>query len=231
MTVHPRPATFCAGAMTGGDDEDGAGKGEASEAQAQSQAARQLLDGELTAEIVALHGAVFSSLSATAAGSAGSSNASNGLHLNEDTTRASFMRRYQLGVQLLASLGPGAAPLAAAQHGPGSAAAVGTAGLSRQVDDATLGGHLYRLCSEHVQMAKAAASTAADAAAAAEGKAVAGPGKGGRKAAPGMSTKGAALLEEGPPGFDIQAPCVEELVLLQVGQEVFWLPACCLSLA
>lgn len=75
---------------------------------------------------------------------------------------------------------------------------------------------ICRLCCEHAALSKAAAATSADAAAAAFGR-------GKRKQAGRKGVRGSAAEEAEEDGdlsrlgIDIQAPCVEEIVLLQVG--------------
>ena len=74
-----------------------------------------------------------------------------------------------------------------------------------------------RLCSEHAALSKAAAATSADAAAAALTHAS--KRKQGRKGGRGTAAAAEEDDEEASLsrlGLDIQAPCVEEIVLLQV---------------
>jgi midasin len=117
-----------------GGEDDSAEGAEASEAEAKTSAARQLLDGELLSEVVALHGRIFRAL---AAGSTQSTTQSTALTLAPAiapaATRAAFTRAYDFGTQLLAGLGPGPAGMSPEAEG-----------LTVGLDEATLTGHLYR---------------------------------------------------------------------------------------
>ncbi len=119
---------------------------EASEAQAATAAARQLLDGPLLSDIVALHAAVFGALGLQKQQQQGG----GGLRqCDSQSVRAAFLQRYQLGAQLLAVLGPGgpglgpAGPSGAQAH-PLEAAAGWDLALGPEADAATATGHLFR---------------------------------------------------------------------------------------
>ncbi len=82
-------------------DEGGAEEEEASEAQSASAAARQLLDGEILADVVRLHGAVYRLLDggtapAAAAGLPGAAGAAPGSYLEAERVRADFLHAYQV---------------------------------------------------------------------------------------------------------------------------------------
>lgn len=92
-------------------EEQGEGAGEASEAQAASTAARQLLDGPLLSDIVALHAAVFAALTPSSPAqhvqraSAGvPALAGQDLHCDVHALRAAFLQSYQMGAQVGAAL-------------------------------------------------------------------------------------------------------------------------------
>ncbi len=107
------------------------------------QAARQLLDGEALEDIVRLHAAVFGTL----ADMLGAAHPAVGAqqHLGPAAAQHSFAMSYELGAELLESLGlrardgGGNGGVADEQQGSPALLLQGAA-----VDDATLNGHLFR---------------------------------------------------------------------------------------
>lgn len=186
----------------GGQEQGGEEEGPATAAQAKSSGARQLLDGELLADVVRLHAAVYGVLAerqqqqaaGEAAGSVGVG--ANGRDALGAEAEAAFLRSYQLGSELMAAVG---------------------FRLGAELDGEVETGHLFRLCVEHNKLNRAAAATAAEAAAAGVG------GAGGRKAASGSSkrAKGDVIFGEEDSGVDIQQACVE-ISLMQVGEAEEW---------
>lgn len=216
----PGPGKAGAGSKEAGEEE-----GIASEAQAKSAAAKQLLEGQLLAELVGSHMAVMATAAtASTAGSPASASASPQplprsaeVWLSPGSLVESFRLSYDLGAQLLGWLG---------------------GALDGGLDTAALTGHLMRACMECQTLGRAPAATAADAAA---GGGPRGGGPRGRKAASAGASasswlaSGAILsLDNGggnggdgdptptadagsaaPSGVDINGPCVEEVCLLQ----------------
>ncbi len=194
-----------------GGQEQGAGEeGPATAAQAKSSGARQLLDGELLADVVRLHAAVYGALAERqqqqqvqqAGGEAGGGvgAAADGRDVCGAEAEEAFLRSYQLGSELMAAVG---------------------FRLGAELDGEVETGHLFRLCVEHNKLNRAAAATAA-AAAAAGGVGAAGAGS--RKAVAGSSrrAKGDVIFGEEDSGVDIQQACVEEISLMQVGGTEEW---------
>lgn len=131
---------------------------EASEAQAASAAAKQLLNGAILTDIVNLHAAVFTLLSATV-GTGDATAATVGTVTNVPSARERFLKTYQVCAPVLAALAPGASQvsvsvadkaLTAMTAGAGAGSGNGEAlqqvdmTVDRELDDATRTGNLYR---------------------------------------------------------------------------------------
>ncbi|GLI68780.1 hypothetical protein VaNZ11_013272, partial [Volvox africanus] len=198
-------------AMHGG----GASAEAATAAQARSSAARQLLDGDLLRDVVQLHAAVYGALAAAQKRSslvlAGDDCATSTSAFYNRTgqlatfaSRASpvdavamegvFIRRYELGSELMAAVGYQ---------------------LDAEVDNATELGHLFRLCLEHNALNRAAAPTAAEVVVADEGSRPAAKRVMVAGAASASRRRGGVIFGDEDGGVDIQKPCVEEISLLQ----------------
>lgn len=210
------------GTKEGGEEGEAA---MASEAQAKSAAAKQLLEGQLLAELVGSHMAVMSTAAAAIAPAAASAAPqalprSAEVWLSPGSLVESFRLSYDLGAQLLGWLG---------------------GALDGGLDAAALTGHLMRACMECHTLGRAPAATAADAALGGGGG-KAGGARGRKAASAGASAStwlasgailsldnaGDAALTSGADapnpgadaltpgsGVDINGPCVEEVCLLQ----------------
>eukprot|EP00967_Tisochrysis_lutea_P038462 scaffold46102_cov19-Tisochrysis_lutea.AAC.1 len=121
------------------------------------KAARQLLDGEALADIVHLHAAVFSTLSGSPllqGSSSSSSSLQHQQHLQPHATQHSFAMSYELGAELLRSIGmkapsgessggAGGAGFGDGSTGGGKGASAALLFEGAAVDEQTLNGHLF----------------------------------------------------------------------------------------